>query len=122
MLWRGQAAGQLTGGDPFQPRVRLFGELAPDTAASAPRAGWKPSSPPRPAAGWAAAGLRAAIESGRIRGLARGLAYRLAEAGGLVDRRPLDGDVRALSQAERRALKRLGVRFGAFSLFICPPS
>jgi ATP-dependent RNA helicase SUPV3L1/SUV3 len=119
VLWRGQAAGQLSGGDPFQPRVRLFGELAPEHARE--RAARRLEAFVAAEAGRRLGrllGLRAAIESGRIRGLARGLAYRLAEAGGLVDRRPLDGDVRALSQAERRALKGLGVRFGAFSLFI----
>lgn len=32
VLWRGEAAGQLTGGGPFSPRVRLFGELGPEPA------------------------------------------------------------------------------------------
>ena len=32
MLWRGQAAGQLAGGGPFSPRVRLLGELGPAAA------------------------------------------------------------------------------------------
>jgi ATP-dependent RNA helicase SUPV3L1/SUV3 len=119
LTWRGQAAGQLCGGDPFQPRVRLFGELGPVQAREraarrleafvAAEAGRRLAPLPR---------LRAAIESGQIRGLARGIAYRLAEAGGLADRRPLEADVKALSQAERRELKALGVRFGAFSLFM----
>ncbi len=32
MLWRGEATGQLAGGGPFSPRVRLFGELGPQPA------------------------------------------------------------------------------------------
>jgi ATP-dependent RNA helicase SUPV3L1/SUV3 len=119
VLWRGQGAGQLSGGDPFQPRVRLFGDLGPDHARE--RAARRLEAFVAAEAGRRLGrlkALRGVIEAGRIRGLARGLAYRLAEAGGLIDRRAVEADVRALSQAERRALKGLGVRFGAFSLFI----
>ncbi len=56
------------------------------------------------------------MADGSLRGLARGLAYRLIEAGGLIDRGPVAAEVRSLSQAERRTLRSLGVRFGAFSL------
>lgn len=37
----------------------------------------------------------------------------------MLDKRPVDPELKALSQAERRTLKGLGVRIGAFSLF-CP--
>ena len=118
-IWRGQAAGQLAGGDPFQPRVRLFGDLGPEPARE--RAARRLEAFVAAEAGRRLGrlkGLRGAIEAGRVRGLARGIAYRLAEAGGLIDRRALETEVRALSQAERRALKGLGVRFGAFSLYM----
>src|SRR5581483_12137690 len=62
--------------------------------------------------------LEAAVAEGRIRGLARGLAFRLIEAGGVLDRAAVRSDVRLLSQVERRALRGLGVRLGAFSLFL----
>jgi len=119
VLWRGQGAGQLSGGDPFQPRVRLFGQLGPDHARE--RAARRLEAFVSAEAGRRLGrlkGLRGAIEAGRVRGLARGIAYRLAEAGGLIDRKTLEAEVKALSQAERRALKGLGVRFGAFSLFM----
>jgi ATP-dependent RNA helicase SUPV3L1/SUV3 len=119
VLWRGQAAGQLSGGDPFQPRVRLFGDLGPGTARE--RAARRLEAFVAAEAGrrlWRLKGLRGVIEAGRVQGLARGIAYRLAESGGLIDRGPVEADVRALSQAERRALKGLGVRFGAFSLYM----
>ena len=119
LLWRDQAAGQLTAGGPFSPRIRLFGTLGPTpvreraarrleafVAAEANRR----LRPLRT--------LKAAVAEGRIKGLARGIAYRLTEAGGLMDRAAVEADVRALSQAERRELKALGVRFGAFSLFM----
>jgi len=62
--------------------------------------------------------LKAAVSEGRLKGLARGLAYQLIEAGGAIERSRIDSQIHSLSQAERRDLKRLGVRFGAFSLYL----
>jgi ATP-dependent RNA helicase SUPV3L1/SUV3 len=62
--------------------------------------------------------LKEAIEDGRLRGLARGLAYQLVEQFGVLDRRAADARIRLLSRNERRTLKALGVRFGAFSLYL----
>jgi ATP-dependent RNA helicase SUPV3L1/SUV3 len=62
--------------------------------------------------------LEAAVADGRIKGLARGIAYRLLENGGVLDRAQVRAEVKALSQVERRALRSLGVRLGAFSLFL----
>jgi ATP-dependent RNA helicase SUPV3L1/SUV3 len=99
--------------------VRLFGELGPEPARERARrrleafvaaeAGVRLGPLKR---------LRAAVADGVLKGLARGVAYRLIEAGGLIDRRAIAGEVTGLSQAERRALRSLGVRFGAFSLYM----
>ena len=62
--------------------------------------------------------LKEAIEDGRLKGLARGLAYQLVEQFGALDRRAADARIRLLSRNERRTLKALGVRFGAFSLYL----
>jgi ATP-dependent RNA helicase SUPV3L1/SUV3 len=62
--------------------------------------------------------LERALAGGELRGLPRGLAHRLLEAGGLLDKRPVEPELNALSQAERRTLKSLGVRIGAFSLYL----
>ena len=59
-----------------------------------------------------------AMADGRLRGLARGLAYQLVERFGILDRGQADEHIRALSRQERRSLKSLGVRFGAFSLYL----
>jgi ATP-dependent RNA helicase SUPV3L1/SUV3 len=118
-LWRGQATGQLAGGGPFSPRVRLWGELGPRAARD--RAQRRLEAFIAAEAGRRLKPLRqlkSTVSEGRIRGLARGIAYQLVEAGGIIDRRPVEADVRALSQAERRALRALGVRFGAFSVFL----
>jgi len=59
-----------------------------------------------------------AMAAGQLKGLARGVAYRLREAGGALDRRAVAESVRQLSSHERRALKALGVRFAAFSVHV----
>jgi ATP-dependent RNA helicase SUPV3L1/SUV3 len=119
VLWRGEAAARIEGERPFAPRVRLYGELGPPAAREraarrleaflAAEAGRRLRPLQR---------LEAAVAEGRVKGLARGIAYRLAEAGGVLGRAEVEADVKALSQAERRMLKSLGVRFGAFSLFL----
>ena len=119
VLWRGEAVGALSGGRPFAPRVRLFGELG--EAAARERAQRRLEAFLAAEAGRRLAPLRkldAAVTEGRIKGLPRGIAYRLLEQGGVLDRAHVREEVKALSQVERRALKALGVRIGAFSLFM----
>jgi len=119
VLWRGEAAGVLTGGGPFQPRLRLYGDLGPP--AGRERAARRLEAFVAAEAGRRLGPLRAleaAVSEGRLKGLARGLAFRLIEAGGVLDRAQVREEARALSQVERRALKALGVRLGAFSLFL----
>ncbi|HEX8568805.1 MAG TPA: phosphonate-binding protein, partial [Caulobacteraceae bacterium] len=62
--------------------------------------------------------LQDALADGSLKGIARGIAFRLVEAGGVLARRDVEQEVRALSHTERRTLRSLGVRFGAFSLFL----
>ena len=119
VLWRGEAAGALSGGTPFSPRVRLYGELGP--AAARERAARRLEAFLAAEADRRLKPLRrleTAVAEGRIKGLARGLAYRLIEAGGVLDRAQVREEAKALSQVERRALKGLGVRLGAFSLYL----
>jgi ATP-dependent RNA helicase SUPV3L1/SUV3 len=58
------------------------------------------------------------VAEGKVKGLARGLAWRLLEAGGVIDRAVVRAEAKALSQVERRTLRGLGVRLGAFSVFM----
>lgn len=51
-------------------------------------------------------------------GLARGIAFRLVEKLGVIDRRDIANDVKSLDQQARGQLRRLGVRFGAYHVFI----
>ena len=119
VLWHGEAAGALSGGEPFRPRVRLLGELGPEAARQ--RAGQRLEAFVASEATRRLAGLRkleTAVAEGRIKGLARGLAFRLIEAGGVLDRAQARTETRSLSPVERRALRGLGVRLGAFSIFM----
>ena len=54
----------------------------------------------------------------QLSGIARGIAFRLVENLGLLNRRDIADDMKALDQDGRGALRRLGVRFGAYHIFI----
>ncbi len=53
-----------------------------------------------------------------LEGLPRGVAFRIVEEMGVVDRREIADDIRGLDQDQRANLRRLGVRFGAYHIFI----
>jgi ATP-dependent RNA helicase SUPV3L1/SUV3 len=119
VLWRGHAVGEIVGGTPFAPKVRLDGELG--ASALRERAARRLETYVAGAARPAFASLalvKAAAEGDGLKGLARGLAYQLVEASGALPRRDAEEYVRALYRAERRALRDLGVRFGAFTIFV----
>ncbi|MDO9587153.1 MAG: phosphonate-binding protein, partial [Brevundimonas sp.] len=119
VLWRGIAAGQVTGGSWFAPRVRLLGELGPTAArerAQRRLEAWLAAEAGR--ALRPLARLKTAVENGALKGLPRGIAFRLIEAGGVIDRREVERDLAALSQVERRTLKIFGVRLGAHSVWL----
>jgi ATP-dependent RNA helicase SUPV3L1/SUV3 len=105
---------------PLSPRAKLLGgELGPEDAQERARArveAWLSTEAKEALAALSA--LEASLSGGALKGLARGLAFRLTEARGVLDRKGVAPDVAALSVAERRALKAQGVRFGAFSLFL----
>ena len=96
ILWNGAAAGVLSGGRPFAPRVRLLAELGSDAARE--RAARRLEAFVAAYASrklLALKKLEAAVADGQLRGLARGVAYRLIEGAG-------DGGAGALQSAGRR--------------------
>jgi ATP-dependent RNA helicase SUPV3L1/SUV3 len=119
VLWRGAAAAALAGDRPFAPRVRLYGELGAPAARE--RAARRLEAFLAAEAGRRLPSLRkleAALAGGTLKGLPRGLAYRLVEAGGVLPRTGLEAELKSLSQGERRALRALGVAIGAYALFL----
>lgn len=57
-------------------------------------------------------------QADNLTGIARGLAFQLVENFGLLNRRDVAEEVRSLDQDARAALRRLGVRFGAYHIFV----
>ncbi len=53
-----------------------------------------------------------------VTGLARGVAFQLVEAMGVIPRRQIADDVKALAQEERALLRKHGVRFGQHTIFL----
>ncbi|WP_425359445.1 helicase-related protein [Cohaesibacter intestini] len=53
-----------------------------------------------------------------LEGIAKGLAFQLVENLGILDRRSVSEDVRSLDQDARASLRKFGVRFGAYHIYI----
>ena len=62
--------------------------------------------------------LVALSEASDLSGLGRGLAYRLVENLGVLRRDAVAAEVKALDQSARGQLRKYGVRFGAFNIYI----
>ncbi|RUT88906.1 helicase [Mesorhizobium sp. M7A.T.Ca.US.000.02.1.1] len=54
----------------------------------------------------------------QISGIGRGIAFQLVENFGLINRRDIAEEMKSLDQEGRAALRRLGVRFGAYHVFV----
>ena len=53
-----------------------------------------------------------------LQGLAKGLAFQLVENLGVLFRRDVSDDVKSLDQESRASIRRYGVRFGAYHIFV----
>lgn len=118
LMWGTAAVGRLTGGpDALRPQVTAFvdEEAGPDVAAKVQRRlqhfiDRKIATAMEP--------LLALQRDESLTGLARGFAYRLVENFGIIPRSDVAEDVRALDQDARAALRKHGVRFGQFTVFL----
>ncbi|MEI8144887.1 MAG: helicase, partial [Alphaproteobacteria bacterium] len=116
--WRGEAVAKLAAGDRvLNPRVRI---LADEHLTGAPRDQvearldlWLHAQIEK------LLGPVIALEKAEeLTGLARGLAYQLAEGLGVLERQPIAETMKQLDQDARGALRKLGVRFGAYHIFL----
>lgn len=57
-------------------------------------------------------------EASTLTGIARGIAYQAAESLGVLERAKVGEEMKALDQEGRAALRQLGIRFGAFHLYL----
>ena len=118
LRWIGAPIGTLTSGeDALKPRViiladeQLTGPARDKVAARAERfVNFQIESLLKP--------LVDLKNADQITGIGRGIAFRLVEEFGLINRRDIADDVKSLDQAGRAALRRLGVRFGAYHIFV----
>jgi len=118
LRWQGIPIGVLTAGDdPLRPRLilladeQLTGPARDKVAARAERfVTFQIETLLKP--------LIDLKNSETLTGMARGVAFRLVESFGIVNRRDIAEDVKGLDQEARGALRQLGVRFGAYHIFI----
>ena len=117
LSWSGAAVARLTkGADILSPMIRLLpGECLSAALQETVR---------RCLSNWIDARISevlaplAALRAAELRGLARGLAYRIVEGLGSVPRRSVMREVRELSREDRAALRSCGVRIGAETVFV----
>jgi ATP-dependent RNA helicase SUPV3L1/SUV3 len=62
--------------------------------------------------------LTALAKAEDITGIARGVAFQIVEALGVLDRAGVADDVKSLDQTARGTLRKHGVRFGAYHVFL----
>ncbi|MBN2753104.1 MAG: hypothetical protein JXQ84_10395 [Rhodospirillaceae bacterium] len=60
----------------------------------------------------------ATLAEAELTGLIRGIAFRLVEAGGTVRRGALGGDLAHVTDEDRKAMGKLGVRFGVETVYL----
>jgi ATP-dependent RNA helicase SUPV3L1/SUV3 len=116
--WTGAAVGKLIAGDEvLKPRVRV---VADEQLTGAPRDAVEARL---------AAFVKSHLEkllgplfvlSGAedVTGIARGVAFQLVEALGVLDRHKVAEEVKGLEQPARASLRKYGVRFGAYHIYV----
>jgi ATP-dependent RNA helicase SUPV3L1/SUV3 len=118
--WTGEAVGKLMPGDEvLRPRVRIIAdEQLTGAARDAVQARLDL---------WVKAHLEKLLGplfalSGAedITGIARGVAFQLVESLGVLERHKVAEDVKGLDQAARATLRKYGVRFGAYHIYLPP--
>jgi ATP-dependent RNA helicase SUPV3L1/SUV3 len=62
--------------------------------------------------------LNALAKAEDITGIARGVAFQLVEALGVLERTKVADEVKGLDQATRAVLRKYGVRFGAYHIYV----
>lgn len=118
LMWGEHAVGKLVAGaDPLKPSVTVFvdDEAGPDVAQKVERrlqhfidrkiaALFEP--------------LLNLSRDEELSGLARGFAFRMVEALGVIPRGDVADEVKELDQDARGALRKHGIRFGQFTIFM----
>ncbi|HEX2215524.1 MAG TPA: helicase-related protein, partial [Xanthobacteraceae bacterium] len=118
LRWLGDAIGRLAAGeDVLKPQVRIIADEqltgAPRDAVQARLDLWigahieKMLGP-----------LVALSRAEDVTGIARGIAFQLVEALGVLERQKIAEEIKGLDQAARASLRKYGVRFGAYHIYL----
>jgi ATP-dependent RNA helicase SUPV3L1/SUV3 len=116
--WLGEPVGKLTAGDDvLRPRVRILSDEhltgASRDAVQARLDLWIKAHIEK-----LLGPLLALSTAEDITGIARGVAFQLTEALGVLERSRVAEEVKGLEQEARAALRKYGVRFGAYHLYL----
>ncbi|MEM1363053.1 MAG: helicase-related protein [Pseudomonadota bacterium] len=118
LMWGEHAVGRLVAGpEPMKPKIKAFvdEEAGPDVAQKVERRlqhfiDRKVAALFEP--------LIALSKDETLTGLARGFAFQMVEGFGILSRDVVAADVKALDQDARGALRKHGMRFGQFTIFM----
>ena len=118
LMWGEHAVGKLVAGaDALSPQVQPFvdEDAAPEIAEKVRRrlGHWIDRK-----IALHFAPLIALRDDEALTGMARGIAFRLVEALGVLPRAEIADDVKALDQDGRASLRKHGVRFGQYTVFL----
>jgi ATP-dependent RNA helicase SUPV3L1/SUV3 len=118
--WIGAPVGKLTAGDDvLRPRVRIVADEqlsgAPREAVQARLDLWLKTHVEK-----LLGPLFALAAAEDVTGMARGVAFQLVEALGVLERQKVADDVKGLDQNARASLRKYGLRFGAYHIYIPP--
>ena len=116
--WTGAAVGKLIAGEEaLRPRVRVVADEhlsgAPREAVEARLHAWVKSHVEK-----LLGPLFELTAAADVSGIARGVAFQLVEALGVLDRQRVAEEVKGLEQPERASLRKYGVRFGAYHIYL----
>jgi ATP-dependent RNA helicase SUPV3L1/SUV3 len=116
--WLGQPVGKLVAAEEtLKPRVRIIADErltgAPRDAVQARLDLWLKSHIER-----LLEPLFRLAAAEDITGIARGVAFQLMEALGVLERQKVANEVKGLDQPARATLRRYGVRFGAYHIYL----
>jgi ATP-dependent RNA helicase SUPV3L1/SUV3 len=116
--WLGQPVGKLVAAEEtLKPRVRILADerltAAPRDAVQARLDLWLKSHIER-----LLEPLFRLAAAEDVTGIARGVAFQLTEALGVLDRHKVADEVKGLEQPARATLRKLGVRFGAYHIYL----
>ena len=118
LRWLGQPVGKLVIGEELlKPRVRI---VADEHLTGAPRDG---------AQGrldlWLKSHIERVLEplfrlaaADDVTGMARGIAFQLTESLGVLERQKVSDEVKGLDQTARATLRKYGIRFGAYHIYV----